>query len=51
MNQYQAKGTKLIDSTYFELTTKINYYYFVVITTTVTNRYTYIYIYIYITKL
>ena len=42
MNQYQLKGTKLIDSSYFELTIKINYYYFIVITTTITNMYIYI---------
>jgi hypothetical protein len=47
MNQHQSKGPKLIDSSYFELTIKINHYYFIVITTTITNMHTYIYIYIY----
>ena len=45
MNQYQLKGTELIDSNQFELTIKINYYYSIVSTTTITNKYAYIYIY------
>jgi len=46
MNQYQLKGTKLIDSTYLEVANQTNYYYyyFIVVTTTITNMYTYIYI-------